>query len=133
MRDLVRACAAACCVLVAASAHTQTRRVPEARRSTVGYNSVAAALAAVRANPKVRIEIVRGWIIATNKSTMTIWSFAPKGDPSYPSVVKRVVKPALGGGSTIDMSVECEASKKACDNLVREFERMNGIMPADSQ
>jgi hypothetical protein len=55
---------------------------------------------------------------------MTVWSFSPKTDPSYPSVVKRSVTKAAGG-SSIDMKVLCESDKDSCDNLVRQFYRMN--------
>ena len=60
----------------------------------------------------------------TDKVHMTIWSFAPKTDPSYPSVVKRTVTSA-GSGSNISMKVLCEADKASCDNLVRQFYDLN--------
>jgi hypothetical protein len=66
------------------------------------------------------------WLIATDEPAYTIWSFAPQGDPSYPAVVKRQVV-ANGNASVIHMNVQCEATKEACDALVRTFAEMNGI------
>lgn len=124
MTHVTRMLLALCITVVVLPVYAQMKPQPETPHSTIGYNSVKDALAAVRANPNIKIHIVRGWIIAVNKKAKTIWSFAPKGDPSYPSVVKRVVTSA-SGGSTIAMDVECEASKKACDNLVRDFEALD--------
>jgi hypothetical protein len=73
---------------------------------------------------EVSFSTVRGWTIATDQVHMTVWSFAPKTDPSYPSVVKRFVT-AAGSGSVITMKVLCESNKVSCDNLVRQFYDMN--------
>jgi hypothetical protein len=56
--------------------------------------------------------------------------FAPASHPAHPAVVKRVVRARPGGGSDVNMSVLCEASKEACDQLVREFDAMNRRLPA---
>ena len=86
----------------------------------VGYKTVADALASVKQMQGVSFSTVRGWTIVTDEAHLTVWSFAPKTDPSYPAVVKRMVI-STGGGSKVTMSVLCEAKKAACDNLVREF------------
>jgi len=100
--------------------------LPEAPSSTFGYPSVAAARAALRTRPGVVFTTVRGWTIATDGASYTIWSFAPLGYPAYPAVVKRQVVPQ-GAASEIQMDVLCEATKSACDNLVRTFAEMNGF------
>jgi hypothetical protein len=99
--------------------------LPEASES-VGYETVAAALADLRSNPNVVFTTENGWLIGTNEAAYTIWSFAPKGYPAYPAVVKRQVHPK-GTGSQIEMAVLCEASKSACDELVRTFAQMNSL------
>jgi hypothetical protein len=68
----------------------------------------------------VSFSSVRGWTIVTDEAHLTVWSFAPKSDPSYPAVVKRMVI-STGSGSRVTLGVLCEADKASCDNLVREF------------
>ena len=99
--------------------------LPEVSKDAIEYPSVAAALQALHARPDVLFSTENGWTIATDNSHYTIWSFAPRGYPAYPAVVKRFVV-AQKVGSKINMDVECEASKEACDDLVRTFARMNG-------
>src|ERR1700733_1537854 len=86
----------------------------------VGYKTVADALASVKQMQGVSFSTVRGWTIATDEAHLTVWSFAPRTDPSYPAVVKRMVI-SSGGGSKVTMSVLCEANEAACNNLIREF------------
>jgi hypothetical protein len=112
--------------LPADAGQTLKRELPETARSEVGYETVAAAMADLRSNRNVVFTTENGWLIATNEVSYTIWSFSPKGYAAYPAVVKRQVT-AQAVGSKIEMSVLCEASKKACDDLVRTFAAMNGL------
>jgi hypothetical protein len=93
---------------------------PESSKSDVGYKTVAEALAALKLMKEASFSTVQGWTIVTDEAHLTVWSFAPKADPSYPSVVKRFVT-SNGDGSTVTMRVLCESDKISCDNLVREF------------
>jgi len=97
--------------------------LPEQRESTVGYPTVAAALAGLHARSAVEFSSHNGWTIATDNAALTMWSFAPASDPAYPAVVKRQVTHD-GGGTDIKTNVLCEASKQACDTLVRRFEQL---------
>jgi hypothetical protein len=90
----------------------------------VGYKTVAQALASLRQMKDVSFSTVRGWTIVTDEARLTVWSFAPKTDPSYPAVVKRMVT-STGNGSKVTTSVLCEADKGSCANLVREFNNTN--------
>ena len=99
--------------------------LPETTSSGIGYPSVAAALAALKARSDVDISTVRGWTIISDKKSLAVWSFAPESYPAYPAVVKRSVRSSLTGGSDAQTSVLCEATKEACDQLVREFDAMN--------
>jgi hypothetical protein len=103
--------------------------LPEVEDHEIGYQSVAEALAALRQRRDVQISTVRGWVVIADRKNFTVWSFAPESDPGYPAVVKRVVRPRTAGGSDVVMSVLCEASKEACDNLVREFDALNKGLP----
>lgn len=98
--------------------------LPEQANSTIGYASVADALAALRAQPGVTFATERGWTIATDGAARAIWSFAPAEHAAYPSAVKRQVV-GNGGKVSLEMKVLCQASKAACDDLVREFEALN--------
>lgn len=98
--------------------------LPESGNSDVGYRTVAEALASLKQMKEASFSTVRGWTIVTDQVHMTVWSFAPKTDPSYPSVIKRFVTPA-GTGSIITMKVLGESNKISCDNLVRQFYDMN--------
>lgn len=90
----------------------------------IGYASVAAALADLRAKPGVAIRTEGGWTIVEDRAALTFWSFTPKGHPAHPSAVKRSLEQE-NGRTNLHMAVACEASKAACDELVREFQRMN--------
>lgn len=114
------------CFGVAKAAEADEAPLPESSEAVVEYPSVAAALVALRARPEVIFTIENGWIIATDEAAFTIWSFAPPSYPAYPAVVKRSVV-SEGRGSSIRMDVHCEASKSACDNLMRTFSEMNGF------
>lgn len=103
--------------------------IPESRQSQIGYKSVADALNALKAQPDVTIRTDNNWTIFIDERNFTIWSFAPTSHPAYPSVIKRQVTPRLGGGSEITMNVLCEASKPACDQLVRDFAALNNRLP----
>lgn len=100
--------------------------LPEAPGSSIGYPTVAAALEALRARPGVVFTTENGWTIATHEAAYTTWSFAPPGYPANPAVVRRQV---VRRGTTIgiEVNVLCEATKAACDDLVRTFAQMNGF------
>jgi hypothetical protein len=96
--------------------------------SSIGYPSVAAALKDLRSKPDVQFSVQNGWVIANDRDHLTIWSFAPEGDPAYPSAVKRVLVQASRGSkidSGIDMSVLCQSTQIACDKVVADFTAMN--------
>jgi hypothetical protein len=93
--------------------------------SDVGYRTVAEALASLKLKKDVSFSTAGGWTIVTDEAHLTVWSFSPKTDPSYPSVVRRMVT-STGDGSKVSLSVLCEAGKAACDTLVREFSSTKG-------
>ena len=119
------------CSFVCSLAFSQAL-LPEAKQSTIGYSSVAEALAALQAKPKIQVSVQNGWTIATDKENKTLWSFSPKSDPSYPSAVKRIVE-ERNDTVFVHMDVLCEASKSACDNLVRQFQQLNERMRESMQ
>jgi Protein of unknown function (DUF4019) len=101
--------------------------LPEADRPTIGYDSVGEALAALKARQGVTFTVQNGWTVVTDPAEAAVWSFPPKGHPAYPSAVKRQIE-NRSNGAYVNMSVQCEASKSACDDLVRSFETLNQQM-----
>jgi hypothetical protein len=95
----------------------------EVKPSTIGYPSVAAALADLRSKPDVQFSEAHGWTIAEDRSHFTLWSFAPPGDPAYPSAVKRTAVQE-GSGVSMQMNVLCESTQSACDKLVSDFQAL---------
>jgi hypothetical protein len=110
----------------------QSAPLPEATDSTVGYPTVAAALAALRAKSSVVFTKVGGWTIADDETAKTIWSFPPPGNAAYPAAVKRQIV-EKSGALSLEMSVICGATKQACDDLVRSFRQLNAQMTASMQ
>jgi len=101
----------------------------EASSPVIEYPNVAATLAGLHAKKGVVFRNENGWTVAEDTAAYTIWSFPPTGHPAYPSAVKRQIVQE-NAGSSIQMSVHCEASKQACDDLVRSFEELNAKMAA---
>jgi len=95
--------------------------------SSIGYPSVAAALADLHLKPEVKFSIQNGWTIAEDRSHSSFWSFPPEGDPAYPSAVKRIVV-QTGAGISLDMKVLCQSTQAACDKLVADFTAPNERM-----
>ena len=122
MRTSRWAAIAACLALGAA---VRADPLPEQSKSTIGYATPDAALAALHAKPGVEFSTQDGWTIASDPDTNTVWSFPPQRDPAYPAVVRRQMTPAPDGKVAVQMDVLCSATKAACDDLVRAFERMN--------
>lgn len=95
-----------------------------ARNSSVGYPSVAAALADLRNKPGVKIAVQRGWTIAHDSEAHTVWSFTPPNHPAHPAVVKRqIIKE--NEAVKFRMNALCQAEKAACDALMAKFQELN--------
>jgi len=99
--------------------------------NAIGYPTVAAALIDLRSRPGVAFKAENGWTIATDKASSTIWVFASEGQAAYPAAIKRQFAADGHGGTKLEMSVLCEASKADCDSLVRTFEALNARMTAE--
>lgn len=96
----------------------------EVKSSSIGYPSVAVALADLHSKSEVDFSEAQEWMIADDSTHFTVWSFAPVGDPAYPSAVKRTAVKE-GSGVNLKMQVLCESSQSACDKLVRDFQALN--------
>ena len=97
-----------------------------------GYDSVAEALLAVRADPNAQVQKRQGWMLATQEKEgqTTFWAFTPPSHPAHPAVVKRTPV-RKNQGWYIEMAVLCGPSKLHCDRLVDEFHALNEKMRQD--
>jgi hypothetical protein len=114
----IRALFVAVAVSAASVAHGQSNG------SGIGYPSPLAAMQALRARPDVAFSIQNGWIIASDKANMTIWSFSPTCDPTFPTAVKRQVMKSAGE-IYIDTNILCGGTQAACDALSAQFKALN--------
>jgi len=100
----------------------------ESSERTIGYNTMAEALAAVRAHPKARLVSDLDWttyqISKLGQPDYELWTFSPASHAAHPSAVKRTVR-EQAGKIVVDMDVACDAPKPACDEMVRSFIEMN--------
>jgi len=96
----------------------------EAKATSIGYPSVAVALADLQSKPEVKFHEDHGWTIALDPNHYAYWTFPPADHPAYPSVVKRTaVNDAAGVGMRTE--VLCESTQSACDKLEKDFNEMN--------
>jgi len=101
--------------------------IPESKDSSIGYPSVQEALVALRADTSISESEQGGWLIFADAAHHTLWSFTPSAHPAHPSAVRREAI-ERDGAVYMQMSVLCQADKAACDQLVRDFQRLNEQM-----
>ena len=84
--------------------------------TSIGYSSVAEAIAALKGKPGVKFRTQEGMTIAEDfgGSSPTSWIFFPPTHPAYPSAIKRFVT-NTANGAVMETRVRCEASKEVCD------------------
>lgn len=86
----------------------------------VGYDSVAAALSALRADPAASVHEQDGWTHVMQNNDLIRWTFVPRGHRAWPAVVRRDIVDD-GRGPRLETRLLCEAGRPACDAL---FERL---------
>jgi hypothetical protein len=101
--------------------------IPEASGNVIGYSTVSDALHSLKKRSDVSISQQRGWTVIEDEKDHSVWSFPPPSDPSYPSAIRRSVTNE-NGAAYVHSDIHCEASKAACDNLVRQFEELDHQM-----
>ncbi len=107
--------------------------LPETRSVSIEYPSPGEAYNALRVKDGVTFSRDdSGWTVAFDKTTAVIWSFAPNGHPTFPTVIKRV--PIEKDGQLfIAMDVLCGGSKEACDDVVRRYTAINEKIGRDAR
>jgi len=107
--------------------------LPDIMSEGLEYDSAQAAYDAVSTKPGIERRIGNGLEILFDEANMTAWSFAPEGDPYYPTVVKRAVFSNETGGASMSMSMHCGGDKAACDALYFELAALNGLIQVSSE
>ncbi|MEN3109659.1 hypothetical protein ACFONG_14260 [Uliginosibacterium paludis] len=102
--------------------------IEKADESTIGYQSVDEALAAVRADPRARARADRDWLVfevsRLGQPDHALWYFSTPAQASHPSAIKRTIR-VREGQAVIDMDVKCDAAEEACLNMIRDFQQIN--------
>lgn len=97
----------------------------ESRATDINYKTVAEARTALSSNTNnIVSKTDDGWFVVQEPKANAVWSFSPPGYLAYPAVVKRFTE-ERDGSVVLVMNVICEAKKAPCDELVREFQKMN--------
>jgi hypothetical protein len=93
-----------------------------------GYSSKGVAveelLSKLKANPDAKFRIEGGWHIVELKSEQALYTFTPQNHQAHPSYVKREVV-EKDGALYIETTAECGAENIVCDQLVRDFIKLN--------
>lgn len=110
--------------LLATSASAMLPATAAADEGDIGYPSVEAARSALAARSDVRMSRADGWLTIEDPAAMTLWTFAPEGDPAYPAAIKRTVVED-DGRIVIRMDIRCEGDPAACDALEEHFLSLN--------
>lgn len=97
----------------------------------IGYASVAATLAALRAEPSAQFREQRGWtVVASREGDAAVqWFFTPEGHPAHPAVVKRTATERDGAGM-IDLVALCQVEQAPCDRLLDDFRQQHELAVA---
>jgi len=114
MKHVIHSLVALVLILAVSPDRVRSAEPPtSAALTSIGYASVAEALAALRAKPGVTFTTQDGMTIAEDLDALTSWIFYPEGHPAYPTAIRRslVNKPE---GAYMETNVWCEAGKKAC-------------------
>ena len=99
----------------------------EQTEAGIGYQSVEAALDALKSRSDVTIFEKDGWTIIEDDAAGTLWSFTPASHPAHPAAVKRTVVQE-DGQVFIDTKGLCQAEKTECDRLMVQVHELNELI-----
>jgi hypothetical protein len=108
---------------------------PDFPDNSIGYESVAAALDALRSKPGAQAVEYNGWVIIRDdetESATAVWLFVPRDHPAYPAVVKRLISERDGKAYLQTRSL-CAGDALACGALEFESRDINNKLLAESQ
>jgi hypothetical protein len=96
---------------------------------SIGFATVADALASLSEDPAVELGEEAGWTVADTMEgdKLVLWTFTSAEHEAHPSAVKRIMHQQEGSWH-LEMQVLCEAETNVCDALVAEFQELNSDM-----
>ncbi|MFW2372309.1 MAG: molecular chaperone DnaJ [Gammaproteobacteria bacterium] len=94
--------------------------------NSIGYPSVAKTLEKLKKHPSANISQRDDWTIISvlEDGDHVLWFFAPEQHAAHPAMIKRTIVEKDGGKETLIVSF-CQAPKQKCDELNREFTKLN--------
>jgi hypothetical protein len=94
----------------------------------IGFASVRAAYTALSARSDAIVDDQTGWtrIALPGSDGLTVWSFAPRGHPAFPALVRRDVL-SRDGVPTLVTRFLCEGRRAACETLYADLRGAAGI------
>ena len=94
----------------------------------IDYSSVSETFEKLKKYPSSKISQQDGWSIVSliEKGNHVFWFFAPKENAAHPAVVKKTITVKDGSSETVILTL-CEAPKKKCDDLIKQFKNINEI------
>jgi len=98
-----------------------------ASAQSIGYPSVAAAYADLVGRPGASVYAAGEFVVVTESSGLVVWTFTQPPHPAHPAVARRAIV-ERNGAIFVDMAILCEAARRPCDRLVRDFEELNEQM-----
>lgn len=98
-----------------------------ASAQSIGYPSVAAAYADLVGRPGASVYAAGEFVVVTESSGLVVWTFTQPPHPAHPAVARRAIM-ERDGAFYVDMAILCEAARRPCDRLARDFEELNEQM-----
>lgn len=105
-----------CALSFAARAPAQSTRLVITEGHSIGYATVADALADLESQGLTSTPGANGDVSFVAPDNGTAWTFAGKDNPAYPSVV-RYVYTRSSGELHAEVAIRCEASAKTCEKF----------------
>jgi hypothetical protein len=90
-------------------------------------NDYSFKLEKLKKNPSAKISLHSGWTIISlpDGDNHVIWFFSPEEHAAHPAMIKKTISVKGGGVETV-ITTLCDAGKKTCDDLIKQFQTFNG-------
>ena len=113
-------------IVAALILHTTTLIVAD--ESTIGNDATdySLILEKLKKNPSAKFNQRSGWSIVSlsEGNGRVIWFFSPKDHDAHPAMMKKTIS-VKGGHTETVITTLCDAGKKTCDDLIKQFEVIN--------
>ena len=94
----------------------------------IDYSALSETFEKLIKNSSSKISQHDGWSIVSliENGNHVFWFFAPKENAAHPAVVKKTITVKDGSSEAVILTL-CEAPKKKCDDLIRQFKTINEL------